>query len=109
MIMDQPYRGAAPRGEPQPRGERAADALARAETLARDEIAAAASGHDEFRLATDLAGAFHAAGTRLARFRGRAARRIREQEKLSLRSLARLTGVSKSRLDQLEKEDSSRE
>lgn len=96
-----------PRGEVQPRGERAAGALARAEALAQDEIASAADGHEEFRLATELADAFHAAGTRLARLRGRASRRIRGEESLSLRKLARIAGVSKSRLDQLEKEDAT--
>jgi hypothetical protein len=84
-------------------GQAAREALARAVETADEAVKQAPDGHAGFRLATELAKAFHLAGEQVSRFRGGAAKRIRDDEKLSLRALADEPDidVSKSRLQQL--------
>jgi hypothetical protein len=88
----------------EPAGGQALDTLTRATEQAEAAVSNAGDGREAFRLATELAGAFHQAAERIARLRGQAARRTRDQEALTLRALADRIGVSKSRADQLVKE-----
>ncbi len=72
---------------------------------ARDEAAAAvaatADPHEAFNLATNLAAEFMTVARQVAQLRGAAARRIKEQDKLSLRGLADQIGMSHQRAEQL--------
>jgi hypothetical protein len=79
--------------------------LAQATELAETAVSDAADGRAAFRHATELADAFRVAAERVARLRGKAARRTRDQEALTLRALADRIGVSKSRAEQLVKEE----
>jgi len=87
-------------------GQAARESLERAVQEAAEAVRQAPDGHAGFRLASELAKAFHLAGERVARFRGGAAKRIRDDESLSLRALADEPDidVSKSRLQQLMQE-----
>ena len=75
----------------------AREALARAEELAGEAVDAAGDGHLAFRVATELAAAWHAAADRVSHLRGRAAVRIRDEESLTLRGLADRIDVAPSR------------
>jgi DNA-binding transcriptional regulator YiaG len=73
------------------------DALARARELACEAVDAAPDGQSGYELAGRLTDAFRdAAAWTVNGLRGRAARRIRDDEALSLRPLAARLGVSKS-------------
>ncbi len=72
-------------------------ALARARELACEAVDAAPDGQSGYELAERLTDAFRdAAAWTVNGLRGRAARRIRDDEALGLRSLAARLGVSKS-------------
>jgi hypothetical protein len=72
-------------------------AVAQAESAVRDE----ADPRAAFRLATELAAVFHRGAGEVSRLRGVAALRIKEQDKLSLRGLADVIGVSYPRAREL--------
>ena len=73
-------------------------------------IDAAPDGHAGFRLAAELGEIWRAAALRVRDHgRGRAAARIRDDESLSLRSLARVVGMGKSRADELIREAAEHE
>jgi|BogFormECP12_OM2_1039638.scaffolds.fasta_scaffold40696_2 hypothetical protein len=85
-------------------GQVAREEISRAELAAAEAVRQAPDGTAGFKLAVSLAEAFHAAGDRIARLRGQAQRRIRDEKSLSLRALADETGMSKSRVQQLMQE-----
>lgn len=66
----------------------ATQALAQAEELAAVAVDQAADGHVAFRIATELARAWQETADRVTHLRGRAAARIRDEESISLRTLA---------------------
>lgn len=91
-------------------GQTARDLLAQAEAAALAAVDAAPDGHEGFRLAAELGEEWRAAAARVRdQGRGRAAARIRDDESLSLRSLAQVVGMGKSRADQLIREASDHE
>ncbi len=85
-------------------GEQAIQTLTRARELAEAAVNDTADAHEAFRLATDLTNAFRLAVGPIAKLRGQAAMRIRDQESLSLRGLADRIGVSPARANQIVKE-----
>lgn len=89
--------------------DQARTALTQAEAFAAAAVDDTADAHEAFRVATDLARAFRQASDRIAELRGQAAVRIREQESLTLRSLADRIGVSPARAAQLVKTATARE
>jgi hypothetical protein len=85
----------------------ALDALSRATELAEGAVDGAGDGREAFHRATELADAFRQATEHVTQLRGRAARRIRDQEALTLRALADRIGVSKTRAEQLVREETT--
>ncbi len=75
----------------------AREALSNAEELASAAVDAAEDGRTAFQLATELAAAWQLTADRVTHLRGKAAARIRDEESLTLRSLADRIGVAPSR------------
>jgi hypothetical protein len=68
---------------------------------ARQAVTDAATGRAAFTLASTLAVIFRAEGEAIARMRGPAARRIRDEEALTLAGLAEIIRVTPQRAQQL--------
>jgi hypothetical protein len=81
--------------------ERAREAIERATQETEAAVLEVADAHESWQIAAAFATAVAAAASHAARFRSVAARRIKDQEKLSLRGLAERIDVSPTRADQL--------